>query len=88
MKKTKLIPPFIMLLAGAITSIQTYRNHYELKDMLTTVLLVLFMFYIMGLIIKKILDTFTVIKPPMIPTEGEVIEKELEEKMQEQEELE
>jgi len=37
-KKRKLIPPFVMLLAGAITSITMFALHYKSKDMLVILL--------------------------------------------------
>lgn len=77
MKKTKLIPPFIMLMAGAIASILTFLNHYDIKDMLFILLIVLIIFYILGLVVKKILDTFTVVDEKSVSDEGEVIEKEV-----------
>lgn len=77
MKKTKLIPPFIMLMAGAIASILTFLNHYDIKDMLFILLIVLVIFYILGLVVKKILDTFTVVDEKSVSDEGEVIEKEV-----------
>ena len=55
-RKRKLIPPFVMLLAGAIISITMRILHYETKTMLIILLCVLIGFYILGYIIKIILD--------------------------------
>lgn len=76
MKKTKLLPAFIMLMAGAITCIMTYMMDYSIKQMLLTLLIVLVVFYILGIFVKVILDRFTKIPPQSIAEEGEVVEKE------------
>lgn len=86
--KRKMIPPIIMLAAGAITSIITFKMHYELYDALIILLVALFAFYIMGCIIKKVLDTFEdAIEAEMLLSEGEVIEKQLEEEVAPEEEM-
>ncbi len=76
--KTKSLPAILMLTGGAVSSIVTYVNHYSLKDMLIIVLLTLLGFYILGLLLKKMFDSFhMVIKSDSEQeTEGEVIEKE------------
>lgn len=76
--KTKSLPAILMLTGGAVSSIVTYVNHYSLKDMLIIVLLTLLGFYILGLLLKKLFDSFhMVIKSDSEQeTEGEVIEKE------------
>lgn len=78
-KKRKLIPPFIMLLSGAITSITMYLWHYELKDMLIVLLCVLLVFYFAGEIIKWMFDRFEAQIEQARMDEGEVIEKEPDE---------
>lgn len=55
--KRNLIPLFFMLLAGAITSLFSYFNQYELKRMLLTLLIAMLVFYIIGLIVKAIMDS-------------------------------
>lgn len=55
---TKNIPPLITLIAGLIVVILMYIRHYELITLLWVLLLVLVVFYIIGLLIKKMLDTF------------------------------
>lgn len=78
-KKRKLIPPFVMLFAGAVTSIAMYILHYNVKDMLVILLFVLIAFYIAGGLIKWMLDRFEVQIEQKRMEEGEVIEKELTE---------
>lgn len=72
----KTLPLVIMLVAGAITSILTYYHNYEIKSMLTILLVVLLVFYIIGLLIKKVLDSFEAENQKRAMDEGEVIEKE------------
>lgn len=76
--KRKLMPPFMMLFAGAIASIIMYINHYEIKTMLWILIAVFILFYIIGVIIKKTLDSFysELNKINSVADEGEVIEKE------------
>lgn len=57
-KKRKLIPPFVMLFAGAVTSITMYVLHYKAKDMLVILLCVLLAFYVAGELLKWMLDRF------------------------------
>lgn len=56
--KRKLIPPFWMLLAGAVSSIVMCILHYEMKNMLMILIGVLIVFYILGCLFKKMLDIF------------------------------
>lgn len=56
--KRRMIPIFLMLLAGAITSIITYIKDYELTKMLWTLLGVLIVFYALGVVIQKTLNLF------------------------------
>lgn len=58
MKKSKLFAPFLMLLAGAISSVAMYLFHYSMKEMLPVLLAVLLVFYIAGCIIQKIVLSF------------------------------
>lgn len=75
-RKRKLIPPFIMLLAGAITSITMRILHYETKTMLIILLCVLIGFYFAGSVLKTMLDRFERQIEEAHMEEGEVIEKE------------
>lgn len=76
--KRKLIPPFLMLVSGLITSIMTYVLHYDVKRSLITLLVVLIIFYILGSILKYILDVFEKQNEAKALDEGEVIAKAAE----------
>lgn len=78
-KKRRLIPPFVMLLAGAAVSITLRVEHYDTKQMLTILLFALIGFYIAGCILKGMLDRFENQLEEAGMEEGEVIEKELAE---------
>lgn len=56
--KRKLIPPFLMLFAGAISGIIMLALDYEAKTMLMILLAVLIAFYAAGSLLKGILDRF------------------------------
>lgn len=87
--KTKMIPPFIMLLAGAITSIITFKMHYEMKNALLVLLAVLLVFYIVGCFIKKMFDSFEKANTKEETNEeGEVISKQMEDGEKPEEEAE
>lgn len=80
--KRKLIPIFLMLVAGAVTSIIAFIKDYELTRMLWTLLAALVIFYLLGILMKKVLDIFDdQIKraDEEKRNEGSVIEKEVEE---------
>ncbi len=77
--KRKLIPPVIMLTAGAMAGILLARGEYELHILLLIWFLVLLGFYVLGCILKYALDRFDRQNAPQEPDEGEVIEKEPEE---------
>lgn len=72
---TKIIPAVIMLLAGAISCIVTYFNHYTFKEMLITLFIVLIIFLIIGIIVKKIFDSLHLPGENAVSADGEVIEK-------------
>lgn len=80
MKKSRLFAPFLMLLAGAVASIVMFRNHYDTKEMLTVLLVVLLVFYAAGCLIESRINAFVrQIKEKeeqQEQDEGEVIEKE------------
>lgn len=86
--KRKLLPPFIMLVAGLITSIRTYLLHYDTKTALFILLVVLIIFYGLGSILKFILDTFERQNEEKALDEGEVIEKAAEEESEQEDETE
>ena len=56
--KRRMIPIFLMLVAGAITSIITYIKDYELTRMLWTLLGALVVFYALGVVVQKTLNLF------------------------------
>lgn len=63
-RKAKLITPFIMLLAGLVTSIAMYLKHYPLTIMLEILLAVLIVFFFVG-------DTFRFVYEKFRPEELE-----------------
>ena len=75
---TKRIPSIIMLLAGAVTCIVTFMNGYEIKDTLVILIWVLVVFLIIGIVVKKILDSFHMPDEDAVDDEGEVIKKNVE----------
>ncbi|NLL79774.1 MAG: hypothetical protein GX234_08305 [Clostridiales bacterium] len=83
--KRKLIPPFVMLLAGAVSSIAMYIRHYELKNFLVILLSVLVVSYIIGLLIKRVMDKIISSVLEKEAAEGEVIEKEAGQEQEEDE---
>lgn len=86
--KRKLLPPFLMLFTGAVSSLIMISLHYEAKTMLIILLGVLLVFYFAGYAIKKMLDRFEAENERSLD-EGEVIEKEaLQEESEEAEESE
>ena len=77
--KRNLIPPFIMLLAGLLSSLIMFFMKYSTKDMLIILLGVLLVFYMIGLLIKFMMDSFEKRNSQTRSEEGEVFEKELKE---------
>ena len=76
-RRRRLIPPFVMLLAGAVVSIAMRLFRYETRTMLIVLLIVLIVFYLVGEVIKYMLDQFEKQIEENKAREGEVIEKEL-----------
>lgn len=79
-----MIPAILMLMAGAITSIICYILKYEVMSMLLILLLVMFLFYMVGDVIRFFLGKY--VWPPEEDEEetnedtldeGAVIEKEV-----------
>lgn len=56
--KRKLIPPFLMLSAGAVSSIIMHFNYYETNEMLMILLGVMLIFYIAGCLFTMMLNRF------------------------------
>lgn len=78
-RKRRLIPPFVMLFAGAVVSITMRMLHYDLQTMLIVLLCVLLGFYFVGRILQIMLDRFEQQIQDAHMEEGEVIEKKPEE---------
>lgn len=78
--KLRLLPTFIMLVAGAFTSVITYVVHYETKTALIILLCVLLGFYILGVILQKMIYSFEKANEPKeeeeTEEEGKVVEKD------------
>lgn len=78
LKNIRLLPAFITLLAGAVTSISLCFTEMELYMKLLILFLVLVVFYVLGVIAMRIIQSC----PPKEETdsegsgEGEVIQKE------------
>ncbi len=78
--KRKLIPAFVMLTAGAVTSILMVVIGCELNEFLARLLAILFVFYVLGCLLKGILDMIDRQNAPPPPEEEEdVIQKDVEE---------
>lgn len=81
-KRLKMFPVFLMLLAGATTSIITYALNYEGKTALLILLAVLLFFYIVGSLFRNMLIRFEKElqakeeERAYIDDEGKVVEKE------------
>lgn len=67
--ETKNIPTIVMLTAGFVTSIVMYINNYELSVTLQAILIVFLVFYILGLLVKRLLDKFC--PPPKAEEDSE-----------------
>ncbi|MBD5550730.1 MAG: hypothetical protein HDQ96_06060 [Lachnospiraceae bacterium] len=76
--KRRLIPPFIMLTAGAITSILMVVRGCELHEFLARLLLILLVFYILGCLLKGILDIIDRQNKSPEPVEDENSEEAME----------
>lgn len=81
MKKIRLFPPFLMLFAGAVTSIVMFRGNYDTTDLLIILLCVMIVFYLAGCLIRKELLSFikqiSEKEAAEAENEGEVIEKDV-----------
>lgn len=83
-KQLKLLPAFIMLVAGAITSVLTFYWSYDTKDALVILLIVLLLFYVLGAVLQKLIFKFEEANKPepeenveeeSTSEEGKVVEK-------------
>jgi len=68
--KTNYIPAIIMLLAGFLYCIIGIKNKVEVTDFCIQLIIVLLVFYILGGIIKMVLDAF--MKKPELPKEEDI----------------
>ena len=82
MNRRKLLPVLIMLLAGAMAAILLAIGKYEITKLLWILFVVLLVFYILGCILKWSLDHIDKQNEETDNSldEGEVIEKQPEEK--------
>ena len=86
--QTKRIPALTMLLGCSVAGIAAYKNHYSLEEMLITLLIVIVIFFILGVVVKVLFDRFIPIpKENAVSDEGEVIEKLPEESLGEGEDM-
>lgn len=79
--KRRLIPAFVMLTAGAVTSILMVVKGCELNEFLARLLTILLIFYVLGCVLKGILDMIDRQNTPPEPEDGsedEMVEKENE----------
>lgn len=80
-KNLKMLPIYLMLITGAVTSIITYMMHYEGKTALLILLGVLLFFYIAGSMLASLINRFEKEQEEKerarIEEEGKVVEKEL-----------
>jgi hypothetical protein len=70
MMKERYIPAFVMLLAGAVTSMINIINKVELVSGLKRLLLVVIIFYFVGLVVKAIIKIAYKKIPEKEETEG------------------
>ena len=76
--KTKPIPAIIMLTAGFVTCIVGIVQHFSFGTYVKTLLLVLIGFYLLGCIVKIVLDKgFRVMDDPLSEYEGMEIDDDL-----------
>ena len=72
----KEMPLLLMLVAGLTTALVAYFKGFNLSTMLIALLATLVVFYMIGCIIKMILDSFDKKNNAKLADEGSVIEKE------------
>lgn len=81
--KRKLIPPFLMLSVGAVSSIIMHINYYETNKMLIILLGVMIAFYIAGSLFMMMLNIFDKQNQPAEPEIENVVTDETLADMQE-----
>ena len=77
-KRIRKFPLILMLVAGSFTSIMTYYFQYEIKTALLVLLSVLLIFYLLGLFLANVIESFDK------KNEEERIQREKSEKEQEE----
>lgn len=75
----------MMLVAGAATCIITWIMDYSIPGKLFALLISLVVFYILGVILRNTLDRFEKQNEAKSKEEGEVIEKEAHEELEQKE---
>ena len=76
--KTRSVPAIVMLTAGAVTCIVGIVQHFSFGTYVKTLLLVLIGFYLLGCIVKLVLDKgFRVMDDPLSEYEGLEIDDDL-----------
>ena len=73
------MPFILMLVAGAFACVMTYINEYSIIDKLLVLSIVMFVFYLLGALMKKVLDYFDKQNEEKRKAEEEAREKELKE---------
>lgn len=73
--KTKSIPVILMLVAGAMACVLGFIYHYETTQFFTMVLTVLIVFYMLGCIVKIIIDKNFPVEPVKKAGEAEKSEE-------------
>ena len=73
--KTKSIPEILMLVAGALACILGFVYRYETTQFFTMLLIVLVVFYILGCIVKIIIDKNFPVKPVNVMRKTEETEE-------------
>ena len=72
----KLIPLTLMLIVGAMCSIVCFAQGYDAYTLLWALFIVLLIFYVLGSVIKRVMEKFEIENEEKSKEEGEVIEKE------------
>lgn len=83
----KNLPLIIMLTAAAVTSIITFIREYSMLAKLVSLFVVMLVFYILGSILKWTLDYFDEQNEKRRLEEGDVIEKDIEGEIADQEQI-
>jgi hypothetical protein len=74
MKRLRLLPVLIMLIAGLITSVIAVLKQFDPSDALTTLFFVLLSFYALGLVARAIITKVCFSEPIETSEEGELEE--------------